>query len=57
MNTHDQRWSATHQRIPRARTQADAVVADAQAAHTVVVADQRANLLAAGNVPNLEMRH
>lgn len=44
---------ATHQRIPRARTQAYAIVAHAQAADAILVAHQRPNLFAPGNVPNL----
>lgn len=43
----------TDQRIPRASAQTDAIIADTQTAHTVVVAAQRANLVAAKNIPNL----
>lgn len=43
----------TDKRIPGPSAQTDAVVADTQAAHTVVVAAQRANLVAAKNIPDL----
>ncbi|KAI6776702.1 hypothetical protein HG530_000647 [Fusarium avenaceum] len=42
-------------RIPRSCAQACAVVADAQATDTVLVADQRANLLASGDIPDLDI--
>lgn len=43
----------TDKRVPGASAQTDAVVADAQAADAVVVAAQRANLVAAKNIPDL----
>lgn len=46
--------SVTDQRVPRTRAEADAVVADTQAADAVFVADERANLFASRNVPDLE---
>jgi len=42
-----------YQRIPRTSTQANAVVGNTQAADTVLVTHERANLLSTSNVPNL----
>ncbi len=50
---HTSKETKTDKRIPRPGAQTDAVVADAQAAHTVVVAAQRADLVAAKNIPYL----
>lgn len=43
----------TYQRIPGSGAQADAVVADAQAADSVVVPNERADTLAAQHIPHL----
>lgn len=43
------------QRIPRPGAQTDTVVADAEAAHTVVVAAKRTNLVPTENIPNLAL--
>jgi len=42
-----------YQRIPRACAQANTVVANAQAADTVLVADKRSDLFSPRNVPHL----
>ena len=46
----------SYQRIPRSCAQADSVVGDAQAAHTVLVANERANLLTTRHIPDLRNR-
>jgi hypothetical protein len=43
----------TYERIPRSSAQTDAVVADTEAAHAVVVAAQGTNLVTAENIPYL----
>lgn len=48
--------SFSYHRIPRACTQADAVVADSQAANAVLVANQGADLFASCNIPNLKKK-
>lgn len=47
--------TVAYQRIPGSSAQADAVVADAEAADSVVVAAERANALSSQNVPDLVM--
>lgn len=44
---------SSYQRIPRASTQTDTVIAHAEAANTVLMANQRSDLLATGNIPDL----
>jgi hypothetical protein len=44
----------TYERIPRSSAQTDTIVADTQAAHAVLVAAQRANLIATQNIPHLQ---
>lgn len=42
--------------IPRSSAQADAIIADTEAAHAVLVAAQRTNLVATQNIPYLNDR-
>lgn len=44
---------ATYERVPRSSTQADAIVANAQTAHAILVANQRSDSLAACHIPDL----
>lgn len=45
----------TYEGIPRSSAQAHAIIADTQTTDAVVMANQRTNLLAAGNIPDLEI--
>ena len=44
----------TYQRVPRPSAQADAIIADAQAAYAVLVAAQRAHLVSSEYIPHLQ---
>ncbi|GAT21318.1 Ctr copper transporter [Aspergillus luchuensis] len=44
-------------RIPGSSAQADAVVADSQAAYAVLVTTQGSNLVSAQNIPDLQVKY
>lgn len=46
----------TYKGIPRSSAQTDAIIADTEAAHAVLVAAQRTNLVATQNIPYLNDR-
>lgn len=43
----------TYKGIPRSSAQTDAIIADTEAAHAILVAAQRTNLVATQNIPYL----
>jgi hypothetical protein len=45
--------SKTYKGIPRSSAQTDAIIADTEAAHAVLVAAQRTHLVATQNIPYL----
>lgn len=53
MHLNELQGKRTYKGIPRSSAQTDAIIADTEAAHAVLVAAQRTNLVATQNIPYL----